>query len=67
MYANGTLSAESEPRPVHTQLIAQYTGRQHGIGLGAEAYSLKTEQEGIDARRFFDPCPIRRSAQGAFT
>lgn len=49
----------------HTDNTEQ--SRQHRIGLEAEAYSQKAEQEGIDARRFFDPSPIDLSTQWAFT
>lgn len=40
------------------------TGRR--IGLEAEEYSPKTEQEGIDAGRLFDPGPTGSATQGAF-
>lgn len=42
-------------------LIIKHRGRAYGIGLEAEVHSQKTEQEGIDARRFFDPGPVGSS------
>lgn len=41
---------------LHTVITVQW--QTECDGLEAQAYSQKTEQEGIDARRLFDPIPM---------
>lgn len=38
-------------------LITQHSGREDWIGLEAAVHSPEVEQEGIDARSFFDRSP----------